>query len=32
MKNPWLQIPVWDYENHMGLPEVAQAQALSKGD
>jgi ubiquinone/menaquinone biosynthesis C-methylase UbiE len=28
MKNPWLQIPACDYENHMALPEVAQAQAL----
>ena len=30
MKNPWLQIPACDYEAHMALPEVAQAQALSK--
>jgi ubiquinone/menaquinone biosynthesis C-methylase UbiE len=30
MKNPWLQIPASDYEAHMALPEVAQAQALSK--
>lgn len=30
MKNPWLQIPASDYENHMSLPEVAQAQALNK--
>ena len=29
MKNPWLKIPASDYENHMSLPEVAQAQALS---
>ena len=29
MKNPWLQIPASDYEAHMALPEVAQAQALS---
>jgi ubiquinone/menaquinone biosynthesis C-methylase UbiE len=28
MKNPWLRIPARDYENHMALPEVAQAQAL----
>jgi len=30
MKNPWLRIPATDYEAHMALPEVAQAQALSK--
>jgi hypothetical protein len=30
VKNPWLQIPACDYEAHMALPEVAQAQALSK--
>jgi ubiquinone/menaquinone biosynthesis C-methylase UbiE len=30
MKNPWLQIPACDYENHMGLPEVAQTQALNQ--
>ena len=30
MKNPWLRIPASDYEAHMALPEVAQAQALSK--
>ena len=30
MKNPWLQIPASDYEDHMSLPEVAQAQALNK--
>ncbi len=30
MKNPWLKIPASDYEAHMSLPEVAQAQALSK--
>ena len=30
MKNPWLQIPASDYEAHMALPEVAQAQVLSK--
>jgi len=30
MKNPWLQIPAYDYEAHMALPEVAQSQALSK--
>jgi SAM-dependent methyltransferase len=29
MINPWLQIPWSDYEAHMALPEVAQAQALS---
>lgn len=30
MRNPWLRIPATDYEAHMALPEVAQAQALSK--
>ncbi len=30
MVNPWLRIPASDYEAHMALPEVAQAQALSK--
>jgi len=29
MNNPWLQIPASDYEAHMALPEVAQAQALN---
>jgi ubiquinone/menaquinone biosynthesis C-methylase UbiE len=29
MNNPWLRIPVSDYEAHMALPEVAQAQALN---
>lgn len=29
MKNPWLRIPASDYEAHMALPEVAQAQALN---
>jgi hypothetical protein len=28
MSNPWLKIPASDYEAHMALPEVAQAQAL----
>lgn len=27
--NPWLSIPLADYEAHMALPEVAQAQALA---
>lgn len=30
MDNPWLDIPASDYEAHMALPEVAQAQALSR--
>jgi SAM-dependent methyltransferase len=30
MLNPWLQIPASDYEDHMSLPEVAQAQALNR--
>jgi hypothetical protein len=26
---PWLKIPAEDYESHMSLPDVAQAQALN---
>ena len=29
MQNPWLNIPASDYESHMALPDVAQAQALA---
>jgi len=29
MKNPWLNIPLADYEGHMALPYVAQAKLLS---
>ncbi len=29
-QNPWLKIPAWDYESHMALPDVAQAQALAR--
>jgi len=29
MKNPWLDIPLVDYEAHMALPQVGQAQLLS---
>ncbi len=29
MRNPWLDIPLADYESHMALPYVAQAQLLS---
>lgn len=29
MRNPWLDIPLSDYECHMSLPYVAQAQLLS---
>lgn len=29
-KNPWLQIPVEDYEGHMSSPNVAQLQMLNK--
>src|SRR5579864_3580606 len=29
MKNPWLEIPLADYEGHMALPEVAQAGLLA---
>lgn len=27
-KNPWLEIPLQDYEAHMALPQIAQAQML----
>jgi hypothetical protein len=27
--NPWLGIPLGDYEGHMALPEIAQAQMLA---
>ncbi len=29
MRNPWLDIPLADYEGHMALPKVGQAQLLS---
>lgn len=29
MKNPWLSIPLADYEAHMALPDVGQAAALA---
>ncbi len=29
MKNPWHNIPLADYESHMALPDVAQAQLLA---
>jgi SAM-dependent methyltransferase len=29
MRNPWLDIPLADYEGHMALPHVGQAQLLS---
>jgi SAM-dependent methyltransferase len=29
MRNPWLSIPLSDYEGHMALPEVDQARMLS---
>ena len=29
MKNPWLEIPLADYEAHMALPSVAQAPLLA---
>jgi SAM-dependent methyltransferase len=28
MNNPWLEIPLQDYEGHMALPSVGQAQLL----
>lgn len=30
MKSPWLDIPLDDYESHMTLPYVGQAQLLSR--
>jgi hypothetical protein len=30
MRNPWLDIPLADYEGHMSLPEVGQAQLLAE--
>jgi SAM-dependent methyltransferase len=29
MKNPWLDIPLDEYEGHMALPQVAQARLLA---
>lgn len=29
MTNPWLNIPLQDYEGHMALPEVGQAEMLT---
>jgi SAM-dependent methyltransferase len=29
MRNPWLDIPLADYEGHMASPEVAQAQMIA---
>ncbi len=28
--NPWLTIPIEDYESHMALPEIGQAQMLAE--
>lgn len=30
LKNPWLEIPASDYENHMSAPNVGQLQVLNK--
>jgi SAM-dependent methyltransferase len=30
MSNPWLRIPLDDYEGHMSLPEVGQAQMIAE--
>jgi ubiquinone/menaquinone biosynthesis C-methylase UbiE len=30
MRNPWLEIPLHDYEGHMALPSIGQAQLLSE--
>lgn len=29
MNNPWLEIPLSDYESHMALPAIAQAEMLA---
>jgi len=29
MSNPWLSIPLEDYERHMSLPAVGQAQMIA---
>jgi hypothetical protein len=29
MRNPWLDIPLTDYEGHMSLPSVDQARFLA---
>lgn len=29
MNNPWLEIPLSDYESHMSLPTIAQAEILA---
>lgn len=29
MNNPWLEIPLSDYESHMSLPTIAQAEMLA---
>jgi hypothetical protein len=29
VRNPWLDIPLDDYERHMALPEIAQARMLA---
>lgn len=29
MRNPWLDIPLADYEAHMALPTVGQAQLIA---
>ncbi len=29
MRNPWLEIPLSDYESHMSLPTIAQAEMLA---
>ncbi len=30
MKNPWEEIPLSDYENHMKLDSVMQLQAMNE--
>jgi hypothetical protein len=29
MSNPWLSIPLHDYEGHMALPHVGQAKMIA---
>jgi hypothetical protein len=30
MKNPWLAIPLAEYEGHMAIPEIGQARSSSR--
>jgi hypothetical protein len=30
VRNPWLEIPLSDYEGHMELPQIGQAEMLAE--